>query len=59
MRPVKLFITARITVWLSIDDVEWALGYMFRQNQLKGAPLVDDSGPGPGAVVDAVVPVDQ
>ena len=58
MRPVKLFITDRITVWMSIDDVEWAMGYLFKQNQLKGVPLVDDSDAGPGAVVHAVVPAE-
>ena len=56
MRPVKLFITDRVTVWLSLDDVEWAMGYLFHQNQLKGVPLVDDSDAGPGAAFVAVVP---
>ena len=49
MRPVKLFIEDRQKVWLSIDDVEWALTYLFTQNQLKGVPLLCDDDAGPGA----------
>ena len=53
MRPAKLFIEGRQKVWLSIDDVEWALTYLFAQNQLKGVPLVCDDDAGPGAVLHA------
>ena len=58
MRPVKLFITDRITVWMSIDDVGWVVRYLFTQNQLKGVPLVDDNDAGPGAVVPALQIID-
>ena len=48
MRPVKLFIVDRRVIWLSLNDVEWALKYMYDQQHLKGVPLVapDDAGPG-------------
>ena len=54
-----IFATDRVVVWLSIDDAEWAMGYLFTQNQLKGVPLVASSDAGPGAVVNEVVPVEQ
>ena len=34
-RDVKLHITDRRQIWLSIDDLEWFVRYMFIQNQLK------------------------
>jgi len=46
-----MFITDRPTLWLSIDDVAWAIAYLFKQCQLKGVPMVDDNDAGPGAVV--------
>ena len=46
---VSVYVEDRKTIWLSIDDVEWALTYLFTQNQLKGVPLVDDDDAGPGA----------
>ena len=59
MRPVKLFVTDRKTVWMSVDDVEWAMRYLFNHNQLKGVPLVGDSDAGPGAVMRGVVHAGQ
>ena len=56
MRSVKLFITDRKTVWLSIDDVAWAVKYLFDQHHLKGVPLVDDDDAGPGSGVVESVP---
>ena len=51
MRPVKLFIIDRKTVWLSIDDVAWAVRYLYEQAHLKGVPVVVDDDAGPGGVV--------
>ena len=51
MRPVKLFIVDRKTVWLSIDDVAWAVRYLHEQVHLKGVPVVADDDAGPGGVV--------
>ena len=56
MRPVTVFTENRITLWLSLDDLPWAIKYLFDQNQLKGVPVVDDGGVGPGAAVVAAVP---
>ena len=48
MRPVKLFIVDRKTIWLALNEVQWAVKYMYDQQHLKGVPLVapDDAGPG-------------
>ena len=35
MRPVKLYINDRRTVWLSIDDVPWAIRYLHDQVHLE------------------------
>ena len=51
MRPLKLFLTDRKTVWLSIDDVAWAVRYLYDQQHLKGVRLVADDDAGPGGVV--------
>ena len=56
MRPVKLFVVDRKTVWLSIDVVAWAIRYLFEQHHLKGVPLVADDDAGPGGVVGGIVP---
>jgi hypothetical protein len=56
MRPVKLFIVDRKTVWLSIDDVAWAIRYLHEQVHLKGVPVVADNDAGPGGVVAGSVP---
>jgi hypothetical protein len=57
MRPVKLFIVDRKTIWMSIDDVAWAVRYLFDQHHLKGVPLVADDDAGPGGGVAGSVPV--
>jgi hypothetical protein len=56
MRAVKLFIVDRKTVWLSVDDVAWAIGYLHEQVHLKGVPAVADNDAGPGGVVAGSVP---
>ena len=56
MRPVKLFITDRKTVWMSIDDVGWAISYLFDHHHLEGVPLVDDDDAGLGSGVAESVP---
>ena len=44
VRQIRLYVVDRITLWLHIDDVEWAVRYLYVQNLLKGVPLVlDDS----------------
>ena len=46
-RDVKLHIADRRQIWLSIDDIEWFVRYMFIQNQLRGVANVDDDDEGP------------
>lgn len=56
MRPVKLYITDRKAVWLLLDDVAWAVRYLFHQHRMKGVPSVDDTDAGPGGAVAESVP---
>ena len=63
---MSVHIVDRRQIWLSIDDVEWAIRYLFHQHQLRGVGLVadDDEGPwgplaireGPMAIQDAHPP---
>ena len=46
-RKVRLYVQDRKTVWLHIDDVEWAVRFLFVQSQLKGVPVVDEDSTGP------------
>ena len=46
-REVRLYVKDRNTIWLHIDDVEWAVRFLFMQSHLKGVPLVTDDSPGP------------
>ncbi len=47
VRKIRLYIADRKTIWLHIDDVEWAVRYLYVQNFLKGVPLVPDDSNGP------------
>ena len=44
---IKLYVVDRKQVWLDLDDVEWALRFLYMQFVLKGVPVVspDDAGP--------------
>ena len=46
-RTIQLYVVDRKQVWLDIDDVEWALRFLYMQFALKGVPVVspDDTGP--------------
>ena len=46
-RNIQLYVVDRKQVWLDIDDVEWALRFLYMQYVLKGVPVVspDDTGP--------------
>ena len=39
VRQIRLYVVDRLTLWLRIDDVEWAVRYLYVQNVLKGVPL--------------------
>ena len=47
VRQIRLYVVDRKMVWLHIDDVDWAVRYLYVQNLLKGVPLVLDDSPGP------------
>ena len=46
-REVKLYVKDRDTIFLHIDDVEWAVKYLFAQSELKGETLVNEDSTGP------------
>ena len=48
-RNASVYVEDRKTIWLSIDDVAWAVQYLYTQNQLKGIPMVAANDAGPGA----------
>ena len=48
-RNVSVYVADRKTIWISIDDVAWAVEYLYTQNQLKGIPMVAANDKGPGA----------
>ena len=47
VRRIRLYVESRKEVWLHLDDVEWAVRYLFAQNLLKGVPLRPDDSTGP------------
>ena len=46
-RNVQLYVVDRKQLWLDLDDVEWAVRFLYMQFSLKGVPVVspDDTGP--------------
>ena len=46
-RKITLYIEDRLQVWLALDDVEWAVRYLYVQNMLKGVPLISEDSTGP------------
>ena len=46
-RQITLFIMDRRTVWIPLTDVDWAVKYLYAQNQQKGVGHVraDSAGP--------------
>ena len=37
------------TIWIHVDDVEWASKYLWVQHQLRGVPAVADDDEGPSS----------
>ena len=50
MRPAKVFIVDRRTIWLSVDDVPWAIRWLFDEQQVKGTHVMADDDAGLEAV---------
>ena len=47
-RTIRLFCENRMTIWLCIDDAEWAVKYLRDQLDAKGVTHVPDDDTGPG-----------
>ena len=48
-RNVTLLIQDRKTVWLLLEDVDWAVKYLYAQNMFKGVASVPPEDEGPQA----------
>ena len=46
-RRISILLLDHQTIWLSIDDVDWAVKYLYAQFQLMGVPVVEPAAPGP------------
>ena len=42
VRQIRLYVVDRSVVWLHMNDLEWAMRYLYVQNLLKRVPLVPD-----------------
>ena len=52
-RRIAFYIQDRLTIWLDIDDVAWAVRFLYVQNMLNGTPLVQpDSTEPPGVTAN-------
>ena len=54
-RSVTLHIQARNQIWVSIDDVEWVVRYLWMQYQLRGVHTVADDDVGPQCPLEGPV----
>ena len=50
VRKIRLYIEDRQQIWLDLEDVEWAVRYLYIQNLLKGVPLIPEGSTGPDTV---------
>ena len=48
LRKIRLYIADRKQVCLHLQDVDWAVKYMYAQNVLKGVGVVPGDSAGPG-----------
>ena len=54
---IQLYVKDRKQIWLHLDNVKWAVRYLYAQNFLKGVPMVDPASRGPGADQPPAEPV--
>ena len=52
-RSIQLYIEERRYVWLRVEDVPWAVKYMYIQNMLKGVPFASDDPRGPSGAASS------
>lgn len=48
-RRIQLYIKDRKQIWLHINDLDWAVRYLYLQDFLKGVPRVSPDSIGPGS----------
>ena len=53
MRSITVYVKDRSQIWLDIEDVAWAVEYMFDQNVLKGVAAVPPGDTGPDGAAPA------
>ena len=46
-RAITLYVVDRMQIWLSLNDVAWAVQHMHDQNVLKGVAAVTEEDTGP------------
>ena len=46
-RMIKVYVEDRKQIWIALEDVEWAVRYLYIQNLLKGVSLIPDDSTGP------------
>ena len=51
-RSVSLYVDNRNQIWLCIDDVDWAIRYLYGQHKLKGVDAVSPESAGPSGGED-------
>ena len=56
-RRIALYIQDRLTIWLDIHDVPWAVRFLYVQNMLKGVPLLQGDSSGPGGETESYTPL--
>ena len=54
-RRVTLYVDDRKTIWLDIDDVAWAIRFLYVQHWYQGVPAVSPDSTGPTSVAPFVV----
>ena len=52
-RQISCLLMDHQFVWLSLEDVDWAIKYLYAQHQLQGVHVLAPDDPGPQAKGDA------
>ena len=52
---VRLHIYDRQQIWIDVDNLDWAVRYLYAQNLLRGVQLVGDDDTGPGSPASTVI----
>ena len=52
---VTLYIHDRQQIWIDVDNLDWAVRYLYAQNLLRGVVLVSEDDTGPGSPASTVI----